>query len=478
MLVWVNPVAGGFRLIGWAVDPNDGASVPVRVSVDGAITTAIANSSRPDVGTAIPGAGSNRGIDLTISGLSTGRHSVCVTLVDGGVATGGVVGNRVLPCSSVVVASGAAGSIGVGTTADAFGPTAVGPSPSSPISRVDRDAGVTTTLRDGSVLWLFGDSLEFKADGSLKYFVGGTGAWAAPGAPAVTRDAVDGAGRPFLLASPVAGYPTCGGANPNAIMWPLSAVTVPSGAFDRVVVYLSNMCVGNGTFELKGISVAEWFYNPGAPPAEAPVQLTILNQNLATSGRFYGTAAVYDGGTGFINLYQCDRPTNLANFNQFGPCRIARVAPADVASTAQYQYWAGGSSWVSNSGSAATMPMDLLSGPLAAYNYPASAFTVVWDQTLGVYVMAYTPWPGLVDQVAVRVSRTPQGPWTAPVPIYLPGCNNTVNGADKGCYAGTAQPAFSSAGQLGVGYFDQAIIGDRARGQYRVARVSLRLLLN
>ena len=124
---------------------------------------------------------------------------------------------------------------------------------------------------------------------------------------------------------------------------------------------------------------------------------------------------------------------------------------------------------MSNPNAAAAMSMP--DGAAPGYDFPASAFTVVRDDVLDVFVMAYSPWPGFVDQVAVRVATGPAGPWTAPVSVAFEGCDNRVGGQLKSCYAATAQPAFSSPGRLGLGFYDQATVEDRRRGQYRVTSV-------
>ncbi len=104
-------------------------------------------------------------------------------------------------------------------------------------------------------------------------------------------------------------------------------------------------------------------------------------------------------------------------------------------------------------------------------NLPVAAFTVARDEPHGVYVMAYSPWPGFTDRVVVRVSTTPTGPWTPPIEIELPGCRNQPRDVGYYCYAGTAQPQMSSATALGIGYYDQLVSTDPARGQYRVITV-------
>ena len=64
--------------------------------------------------------------------------------------------------------------------------------------------------------------------------------------------------------------------------------------------------------------------------------------------------------------------------------------------------------------------------------------TINRDETHGVYVMAYSPWPGFVDRIYVARGDVAPGAVTAPVEVLLPGCNDTVGGATYYCYAGPA----------------------------------------
>lgn len=460
----VSPTTGGVRVIGWAWDPDSASPVTVRVVAGARHESVAASASRPDVAAVVPGAGAARGFDVTVTGLPAGRHAVCVTGEDQPSAVPGIHGDRTPPCGTAVL-----GAPAVGTTGAGSGPTAVGPTGS--LERMDRDGGVSTRLRDGSVLWLFGDSTERDDAGGLRYFVGGTGAWAPWWDVARTYDAVDGAGAgaPYRLATPTPAYPSCPTARPHAVMWPVSATTVPAGPLDRVIVFLSNMCLGGEQdMEFRGMSVGEWYYDPAAPPVHRPVQLQIVNQDLGLPlDRPYGTASVVDD-EGRLVLYTCGRPANLFDVAGFGPCRAARVDPASVGDPSSYRYWNGGA-WVASAGAAA--PMTLPSGASVGWNHPAASFTVTRDDAHGVYVMAYSPWPGFVDRAAVRVAERPEGPWTAPAEVWLPGCDDRVGGATRTCYAATAQPAFSRAGVLGLGYYDQGVLPERTRGAYHVVAV-------
>ncbi len=111
----------------------------------------------------------------TLSGLAPGLHKICpVGLdVDGGV---GVRGDRAFVCGSTVV-----GNVAVGTGGAASAPTWVAPPAASPLRLIDRDAGVSAEMSDGSLMWFFGDSAEADSVGNFKYFVNNTAAWAAAG---------------------------------------------------------------------------------------------------------------------------------------------------------------------------------------------------------------------------------------------------------------------------------------------------------
>ena len=464
----VQPQGSAVTVSGWAFDPDSSNPVTVRVAVDGAPTVVSANQSRPDVGAAFPGVGQNRGFQSTI-GVGGGLHTVCVTFVDQVPGLPGVTGDRAPACGSVIVGPTAIGTTGIAGPTQVIGPDG------GPLRDVDRDGGVSVTLRDGSVLWLFGDSTAYNGDGSLRYFVGGTAAWASAAQPTITRDAATPSGAPYVLAQPGEGYPACSASRPNRVMWPVSAVKVPDGGRDRVVAFFANMCIGSvNDYEFKGISLAQWFYDPASPPILSPVQFTVINQQLQVT-RAFGTASTYDPVSGFAYLYACDRPANPLNVGGYGPCRVARVDPVNIGDPNAYRYF-NGSTWTLGESSA--QAMDMPQGTSSITRYPAAAFTITFDPTKGVYVMVYSPWPGFIDRAMVRVSRSPQGPWTAPVEITLPGCSNTIDGQARNCYAATAQPAFSTGAELGLGFYDQSTPADRNRGRYLVARVPFAVALS
>ncbi|MEO7375170.1 MAG: hypothetical protein ABI074_00645, partial [Nakamurella sp.] len=94
----------GMEVRGWAIDPaNSGGTADVHVYVDGRGVALKADTSRPDVGSAL-GAGDKHGFDYTMPGVGGGPHTVCAYLVRS-------AGNRPLGCQSQAMAADPIGSV-------------------------------------------------------------------------------------------------------------------------------------------------------------------------------------------------------------------------------------------------------------------------------------------------------------------------------------------------------------------------------
>ena len=457
----VVPGPGSVRIRGVVSDP-DGMPGSVRVAATG--------------GTAVLALVTAGSFDATLSGLPPGPVRICVTVVDVPGAPGTVVvtGDRILPCATAVIGE----VIGVGSGGSPSSTRVVGPPPGHPLWTIDRDAGVSVRLRDGSVLWLFGDSSAVDANGDPRYFVHNTAAWAAPGALTATRDAVGADGRPVAFSSPGPGSLPCPPTHPRPAMWPLSAVARPDGvsARDIVTAFMGNVCLGLGFLEIlpMGTAVVEWTYDPAAPPDGRAVIGTVRNQFLFPPGTpVWGTAAVI-GDDDLLYVYSCDGPADGGPVTAYGPCRLARVPAAAAPDRSAWRFWSGDSSWSADIAAAA--PLTLPDG-VDGYGVPVASLSVTRDVAHGAYVMAYSPWPGFTDRLHVRVATAPEGPWTAPVEVLLPGCGDTVAGVTHACYAGTTQPAFSGPGLLGLGYYDQLIRVGPSAGGYLVVSVPFTVAL-
>jgi hypothetical protein len=228
---------------------------------------------------------------------------------------------------------------------------------------------------------------------------------------------------------------------------------------------MGNVCLGSSFLDIvpMGVSVVQWTYDPAAPPNGTPVVGTVLNQQLfQPSDPIWGVAS-FVGTDGRVYAYACRGPADGGWPDEYGPCTVARVAAGSVADRSAWRFWAGGSTWSADQ--AAASPMVLPAG-LDGAEVPVSSMSVTHDVDQGVYVMAYSPWPGFTDRLHVRVATDPAGPWTAPVVVLLPGCEDTLNGATFHCYAGTTQPALDQPGLLGLGYYDQLLQVGPTAGSY------------
>jgi len=258
-------------------------------------------------------------------------------------------------------------------------------------------------------------------------------------------------------------------------MWPMSAVVVPNGAVDRVLVYMANVCVTpSNTFELHGTALVEWDYNPAAPPDGQPVQGQVLSQ-VFFAGSDQAEAATV-GADGNVYVYGCAGPANGGWPTEYGPCTVARVAPGQADQAAAYRYWTG-TAWTGTTTSSAA-PLNLPDGANGVTNLPPGGFSVSWDATNAVYEMVYSPWPGFTDQMAIRLSASPTGPWTAPMIVTLPGCDDSVSGIGYFCYAAGAQPQFSVPGWLGFGYYGELVWVGPNRGSYLASTLPLTITTN
>ncbi len=456
------------RVRGSAADPDTTGSVQVSLRVRGAgadrtVTTAT-------------GAGGE--FDVTVTGLRDGSHSLCPVIGD--VATvpswpGATTGDRVLPCGSAVL-----GVDGLGTTGAPTLTGSVGPPAGHTNERVDRDGGISVELYDGTVLWLFGDSLERDAAGNDLYFVHNSAALAASSEPAVTRDAVVG-GAPVEFVTPSAQHAAAMGCPPDrpvSGLWPMSASAgARTGSTQRVIAFFANMCMGGpGEFEDRGVAVVEWTYRVGSTQPGSVLTGTVIEDFLFdVDSPEWGSASWTRSESGHDMVYGYDcgspEPTGSVQFpNEWGSCTVGRVAAVDVDDGSAWQWW-NGSSWSTDPAAAASMLGIPDPSPTTDSKAPVAAFNVAWDPALDRFVMAYSPWPGYTSEVMLRVARTPTGPWSEPVSIAMSGCQDSIGPVGYFCYAAGAHTALGTPGQIGLGLYDQLVSAAPLRGSYRYTRV-------
>lgn len=338
----------------------------------------------------------------------------------------------------------------------------VGPPDGSVLAGLSRDGGLSVQLSDGSILWLFGDTIQRTSSGEIRFFVIGTAALAPQESPTETLDYSIG-GRPAVLAQPTQAFPSCPPEAPTRGMWPISSVVVPHEAADRVIVWLANVCLGDGGLLVpRGVSVGEWLYKPATQGEPRPIVLTILEQNLFgpddLDEPLFGAASVVGEG-GYVYTLGCRRVGELPA-DSGRACFAARVDPAEVEIAEEYEVWDGeGFNRDQTAAVPVLMPVGGQSPPI-----PPGQVSVAWHRYIGKYVMVYSPWPGWSDVLEVRVSEQPWGPWSSPSSVTLPGCDDVLGGRRYHCYTASRQPFMDSPTDLGVGYYDSLIDADRGLG--------------
>jgi hypothetical protein len=439
-----------------AVTPDASGSVAIRGVVTGpadrtppTVTVASTTGTITDVGSDDPVtqvAVAHQAFRFEVYDLADGTWSVCaepfvVSLQERRPSPAAADG-----CGTIVI-----GDRNIGTTGRAVIVDAVGPPPEHPLYLMERDAGVSVVLSDGSTMWFFGDSMQEGLDRNLLYFVNNTAAWASADDPTVTHDAISAEGEPFLFAEPSAAI--CAASDDaKPALWPEAAVVIPRGdGTDRVVVVMSKMCLGDDwlDFETMGFAVAEVVYDPDDPPVNRPIVGEITQPDLAPAEAGYGRAMLL-GPDGYLYGYQCGSYPGA-----WGPCRAARVSPADVTDPNAWRVWNGDdwtdpANWVADRTAATAME---LSGSTENM-LPIAAFGVDHHADFDAYLMVYSPWPGFCSELDVRVADAPVGPWTEPVPITLPDCSGEDSGVAQHCYAATPQMQMCIGDELGGGYFD------------------------
>ena len=392
---------------------------------------------------------------LELRELQDGAYLICPGLSGLTVETRGAPLDTTRSCGTAIV-----GAISIGTTGRPIHIEPVGPAADHPLNEIERDAGISVPLVDGSTLWLFGDSSEWTADGRLRYFINNTAAWASADAPTVTRDGVLPNTRPALFAEPPPGI--CDASEFwKAALWPESAVAIAQDdGTDRVVVFMSKVCLGSEwlAFENVGYALAEYRYDPADPPIDRPIRGVITQPDLWPSSQGYGRALLQGPDDSLYGYWCGEFPDDWTS------CSVARVTPETAADPMAWRFWNGGDwtdpdAWTSVESDAVAMklPGD------QQYPLPIASFGVTYADDFDAYLMVYSPWPGFSRRAAVRASETPVGPWTESIDISLPGCVGEVSGLQVHCYAVTPQMELCDKDMFAGGYFDMACDDGRAR---------------
>ncbi|OGS05611.1 MAG: hypothetical protein A3G41_06385 [Elusimicrobia bacterium RIFCSPLOWO2_12_FULL_59_9] len=141
-------------------------------------------------------------------------------------------------------------------------------------------------------------------------------------------------------------------------------------------------------------------------------------------------AAVLSGKDGWIYAYGRDE-----NVHDKAGFKLARVRPENIENPERYEYFAGAGpepSWTPD-----------LSGAESLLDDGPPEVSASFNAYLGKYLMLYSRY--LEQDVAVRTSAQPWGPWSKPSIVYrCPTAENAAQGVS--CYAGKEHPQYAREG--------------------------------
>jgi hypothetical protein len=318
----------------------------------------------------------------------------------------------------------------------------VAPPPESPIHAIRRDCPINAPLSDGRSLWIFCDTSMFGPDGKLSAFSNTSAAFAEHDSPIVLHEPLDAEGKPYRFITPTSDYNPCLWGE-NRFLWPSAAITIhlPDGR-DRVLVYYQSLCAAPGkgmVHEMfKDMGVAEYLYDPAHRPGpDEPIQGRIINEQIfghpddGDSG--FGQAAVLQGG--LLYVYRCTPD---------GACYVGRVNPADATSSGAYTFW-DGQDWVADEKAAGELEMPnrtFAMKPSVNYFPMSRLFVMVDTEELHTGV------------IAVRVARSPQGPWSEPALLIPPGCEHKF---PQQCFGVEVHENMSDASAISITFYNPSI---------------------
>jgi hypothetical protein len=331
-------------------------------------------------------------------------------------------------CNTADPAALTAPAVTMGSTTAAFVGDGLQHGPAgSPTYLVARDGATAVTLPDGNTLDLYSDTAT-SAGVTPVWFFTNSAALSPAGSPRVTKELiVNGMPTPVLPWTDAEAAQVVPGVRYPGV-WPTGGTWIPSGVaggnralitYHRILTDLSTTPV---TFTTLGQGVAEYRYTTSTDALTNGIRATRLNDDLfPADNRVSMVSPVY--AKGFVYLYGCD-PTTVT-------CFSARVAPDQVAVAASWQWW-DGSAYAAVRANRRPINVGEFSEP-----------RVRWLAPYGAYAMVNARGG---DQVAIRWSSTPSGPWTDAQIVTLPGCGPTMY--DGGCYLPEIRPESTSTSMV------------------------------
>jgi hypothetical protein len=274
-----------------------------------------------------------------------------------------------------------------------------------------RDGGYSALFQGYSV-WLYGDTFLSKANAEDQTLLSDSWSFTtslnAQGGITGFQERLDSAGAPTMILpeTPVeqafnqahnvnnCQAQPCGA---RWALWPSSIVVNP--ADHSALIFYMVVSARPGAFNFQGIgtSVAAWLniqQQPQRPTLNPPIVADHPDLLFTQNEPGFGSASFVNNGT--LYAYGCDYNNG---------CKLGKVAPSGAQNRSAWSFYAGNGNWSAQIGDAISVFND------------ASILSVSWNAFLQRYLAVYSP--PFSQNVVMRTSMNPEGPWSSEVVAFL-----------------------------------------------------------
>ncbi|MFC7485798.1 DUF4185 domain-containing protein [Knoellia sp. CPCC 206453] len=269
------------------------------------------------------------------------------------------------------------------------------------------DIGASARLKDGRLVWIFGDTLRRSGVG--------------PGMVANSMLITSGLCLSQLMAT--ARGPIIPDVEPGVVRWPMSVTVVEDDGVEKIVIFTGRIRRSSTAdpwdFRYLGSDAVTFTVEPGKAPQLDEI-LALTPDVESPSQVNWGSASMVSGG--YIYVYGTELPEGSA----FGrSLRVGRSAVATADDKGTWQFW-NGSVWRADPGKAT---------PVIAADGGVSQ-TLSVDEIDGAFVAVSKKDGDLGSTVATWTAATPIGPWKRSAALEAP----FLTGKDEFAYAPLAHP--------------------------------------
>ena len=190
---------------------------------------------------------------------------------------------------------------------------------------------------------------------------------------------------------------------------------------------------GSGAWDFRCIGT--WLAsvaNPDAPPAHWKITTKKLPFTTLPAGEDVTFGAETLQTNGYIYIYGYVNPPNSPQRKLI----LARVPENQTDDFSAWEFFSNGS-WTKDFHAVTPIFSDA----------PPEG-SVSWQPFLKKFVFVYSD--GIWGKIVMRLSGTPEGPWTVPVTLYQ--CQELQISRDVFCYAAKAHPEMSATNELLISY--------------------------